>query len=396
MPEKFNIPPALEPIRKAAMSALRPIKPADLNTQASGNFLFSAKRTEASGELPPYYLIYFLLVDLLGFENLGRFEKIAWSVPIDLRGRAFLIEYRKFGVGIFAPDPVEEEAEAREIVEHIKAAVKAAQPFFDWLADQAVAASAVNIVNNSDALFARFQYLRDAHSVKINEAYLRKDERHVEKHESESGVTWETISFPASRLYIEADWLAMAAIDAFFSWTEHIFIHLAILAGKITSAQEVASLAQANWATKFKAGLDITDPDINRSLSALITMRSELRNYVAHGAFGKQGEAFHFHSATGAVPVLLPHRARSKRFRLGEGLAFDWNVALQEIEQFISILWAGTRSPAQKYIQQSGLPIILTMVANGTYANAMTSDDEMDALIDHLGYQVDQAANMDW
>jgi len=85
-----------------------------------------------------------------------------------------------------------------------------------------------------------------------------------------------------------------------------------------------------------------------------MALRNELRNYVAHGAFGKQGEAFHFHSATGAVPVLLPHRAGSKRFTLGEGLTFDWNAALREIEQFISMLWAGDRSPAQKYIQESG------------------------------------------
>lgn len=95
---KSNLPPELEPIRQAALRALGPVKSADSNTQASGSFLFTAQRTEASRELPPYYLIYFLLIDLLGFENLGRFEKIAWSIPIDFGGRAFLIEYRKLGV----------------------------------------------------------------------------------------------------------------------------------------------------------------------------------------------------------------------------------------------------------------------------------------------------------
>lgn len=171
---------------------------------------------------------------------------------------------------------------------------------------------------------------------------------------------------------------------------------LRFLAGNKTSALEVASLAEANWANKFKAALDLSDPNINRSFNSLMAMRKELRNYVAHGAFGKQGEAFSFHSGTGAVPVLLPHRAASKKFSLGEGLAFDWKAALQEIEQFVSILWTGDRSPAQKYIQDSGFPIILTKAADGTYANAMNSDEEMDALIEHLGYQVDQAANMDW
>src|ERR1043166_6251800 len=115
MPRTFTIPPELELTREAALRALGPIKPADSNTQASEGFLFSAKRTQASDELPPYYLIYFLLVDLLGFENLGKFEKVAWSIPIDICGRAFLIEYRKFGVGVFAHNPVDEEAQAREI-----------------------------------------------------------------------------------------------------------------------------------------------------------------------------------------------------------------------------------------------------------------------------------------
>jgi hypothetical protein len=188
----------------------------------------------------------------------------------------------------------------------------------------------------------------------------------------------------------------MAAIDAFFSWTEHIFIHLAVLTGRIRSAQDVASLAEANWATKFKAALDLSNPNVNKSFNALMTMRKELRNYFAHGAFGKQGEAFSFHSSTGAVPVLLPHRAGSKKFTLGEGLAFDCEAALKEIKEFIFILWSGDRSPAQKYIQESGLPIILTMAADGTYENAMHSDHDMDVFLEHLSYRVDQAANMDW
>jgi hypothetical protein len=75
MPRKFRIPPELEPTRETALRALGPIKPADSSTQASEDFLFSAKRTQASDELPPYYLLYFLLVDLLGFENLGNLKR---------------------------------------------------------------------------------------------------------------------------------------------------------------------------------------------------------------------------------------------------------------------------------------------------------------------------------
>lgn len=154
MPAK-PLPLEFEPVRDAAKRALGPVIPANPDTRADKNLLFDAKRTEAGRELPPYYLVYFLLVELLGFRNLGRFEKIDWSVPIGFEGKAFLIEHRKFGLGVFAHDPDTEEDAARKIVRHIKKAVKVAQPFFDWLAEQAVAASKLNVTNKSRGLHAR-------------------------------------------------------------------------------------------------------------------------------------------------------------------------------------------------------------------------------------------------
>lgn len=298
--------------------------------------------------------------------------------------------------GLFAHDPDSEDAAAREIVIRVRRAVSAARPFFDWTADQAVAASRVNVVNNSYALFERFTYLRDAHRAKAEEAEDPKDVVHVQRHKSAAGGEWETFLHPAWRLRTEARWLAMSAIDAFFAWTEHVFVHLSILSGKTRTAEEVAALAEADWTAKFKRAFDIGEQSVKSSFDALVAMRTELRNYVAHGAFGKQGEAFAFHSGAGAVPVLLPHRTGSKRFKLAHGLEFDAEAALQVIERFVSILWSGNRSPARTYIQDSHLPIVLTMVADGTYSAAMRSDEAMNSFVKELGYRFDQATNMDW
>ena len=54
----------------------------------------------------------------------------------------------------------------------------------------------------------------------------------------------------------------------------------------------------------------------------LVFVRRQVRNFVAHGAFGKQGEAFKFHSKAGAVPVMLPHKNKSNRFSLHEDMSF--------------------------------------------------------------------------
>ena len=125
----------------------------------------------------------------------------------------------------------------------------------------------------------------------------------------------------------------------------------------------------------------------------LIALRRELRNYIAHGAFGKQGEAFTFHSGAGAVPVMLPHRRGTRKFRFGHGVSLDSKVTLQTIEEFIAFLWSGERSPARIYMD-SHLPLILTMA--GHYRSAMQSEDSMQTFVDGLTSEFDRAANMDW
>jgi hypothetical protein len=52
--------------------------------------------------------------------------------------------------------------------------------------------------------------------------------------------------------------------------------------------------------------------------------------------------------------------------------------------------------PAEFYIQQSQLPVVLTMAVDGTYAGAMQSLEEMKQFVNHLAGQFDRAANMDW
>lgn len=390
------MPKELEAVRERAVKALAPIKPLDGNSQAPKNFLFSAVRTEAGRALPPYYLVYFLLVDFLQFKDLGKFEKVSWSIPIDYEGTAFLVEHRKFGCGVFAVDLPDQEVQAAEIVKRVKKAVKIAEPYFEWRAKTAADASTLNVLNHAHRLFERFEYFCSAYRARQAESEARKDEKHVETRTLENGGTASTVHFPSFALRREATWLALAAIESFFSWTEHIFIHIAILSGKITTGKEVADLAAGDWADKFKLALPIADKDSKLFFDKLVIIRRQLRNAVSHGSFGKQGEAFQFHSNAGAVPLLLPHRRDKNAIRFGTGVDYVDDEALNTIDTFIEHLWSGDRAPAKLYIQDSGLPLILTMAKDGTYARAMSSEEDMNEFLDYLGHKFDQAANMDW
>jgi hypothetical protein len=390
-----DVPKEFDRIREMANRAILPLKPADATTRAEEKFLFTAKRTEAGRLLPPYYLIYFLLVDLLGFNNLGKFEKLAWSVPVDLDGVAYLIEHRKLGIGVFAHKPEAEEHQAQRIVQLIHKGVKVAQPYFRWRAETAVQKSKFNIANKGRQLFDRYEYFRDCSKSAAAEAEARKEERIVTRRETSFGNST-TYEYPSWKIARNAGWMALAAVDAFFAWTEHIFIHMAILQGIITTGDQVAKLAGAEWSAKFKCAVGLDDRLTKSHFDKLIVIRRQLRNFMAHGAFGKEGEAFSFHSGAGAVPVAFDYRASKPEFSLTPELAFDDAEAIETVEKFILHMWSGSREPAKIYIQEFGLPIILTFAGDGTYRKAMSSMEDMQQFAEHLGRQVDDAANMDW
>jgi hypothetical protein len=380
----------LAAIQAKARAAIGPLNSTDENKA------FWGQRTNAGCSLPPYYLVYFLLVDLLSFKNLGRFEKVAWSLPVEINGTVLMIEHRKFGLGIFANNLEADEAVAEEAAKRIHAGVRAAQPYFESMADAAAKGSALNVENNARELFERFTYFAERYAEKSAEAEVRQAERvETELPTSDGFSSARMIRYPSFQLRIEARWYATAAIEAFYSWTEHVFILSAILQRKIATGEDVAKVAGAEWKEKFKLALDITDPDTKQFYDRLTTLRNQVRNFVAHGAFGKNGQALSFHSLVGAVPILLPHRQSAEHFRFGNGVDFLPPEAMQLIHDFIAHMWAGKLSPAKIYIE-AGLPLILSHVGDGKYAQAMTSDEEMTEFSDHLSRMFDDAANMDW
>ncbi len=376
-------------IRAAAQRAIQPLEPGD------GKTYFYGTRTNAGRELPPYYIVYFLLVELLEYPFFGRQEKVAWSIPVQLDGHLFIIEHRKLGLGIFCRSDEVDERKAKKVVTLIKKGANVAHPFFESIAADAVSESKVNLVNKSAFLFNRFRFFVEQYEKVSEEAKQKQGGKIVEVKELEHG-TVTSYHFPVFELERNAKWLALAAIDSFFSWTEHVFIHLSVLLGNIVTATEVADLAEAEWIKKFKSVLPLEEIETKKFYDELVVIRRQFRNYIAHGAFGKQGEAFEFHSPVGAVPVLLPHKVNAKRFTIVREFEFDERSALDIIKKFISHLWSAERKPAYLYVQESGLPTILTMAADGSYQAAMQSVEAMESFIEHLHYQFDMAANMDW
>ena len=296
------------------------------------------------------------------------------------------------GLGIFSSGDLNSEAAATEVVRLIQNGVRVAGPYFDWRAEKAINDSRVNIRNRSIELYGRFEFLLGEYRSKLAEANRVSRELAITRHAGDAS----SFRFPDYQLLKEADWLALSAIESFFSWTEHVFILLAIMQRKCKSGESVKDLASADWKKKFQAALNISDADLKRHYDNLNVIRDQVRNFVAHGSFGKRGEAFLFHSDVGAVTVQLSHQEGLHSYRCPRksgGLAES--DAISRIESFIECLKAGPLAPAWIYLD-SGMDLVMTRGSGGYYSSALESMESMQELVDVETYIADAYADMDW
>lgn len=377
----------IERYRENALKILAPIKSVDKDSKADESLLFSAKRSIAGRKINDYYLVYFLFVNLLDFKNMGKFEKSAWCIPIDYEGKVFLIEHRKMGVGIFIQNE-DDEDQAKIITKKINGAIACARPYFKYLAEESIKSSDINIVNNNQNLFERFNYFLDLFKQENNKTVKLSDE----------SIWQDGHLIFASKDYHKvrqaAKWLAISTIESFFSWTEHLFIHLAIITQKVKTGEEVTKLIDAEWKEKFN--IVISGKDLRKFYDDLILIRNQVRNFVAHGAFGKDGHAFQFHSGAGAVPVKMHFDRKKNRFSFEGTLEFNDSEVIKLIELFISAVNSSSLKPALTYTQERGLITILPFASNGEYEYAMYNDETMEKFCDYLQEMFDNSINMDW
>jgi hypothetical protein len=387
--------PNFETLKQKLISLLNPISSVNKSIINKTDFQFSFQRSNAGRKLSEYYLVYFMFIDLLEYNYIGHSEKVAWSIPIEYKGKYYVLEHRKLGFGLFIKNENTDEVFALEIVELITKAINKAKPYFEWRAKTALNSPQINLLNRCDDLLQRYLYFRSMYDIKYKEYITRKDEVIRKTHKTKNGE-YTSVSYPSIDILKQAEWLGISVVDSFFSWTEHIFIHLAVITNGISKGTDVADLSISDWQDKFKKAIPLEDPDVIKMYNELIIIRKQISNYIAHGSFGKNGEAFTFHSGAGAAPVVLSYSKGKYNTSLTKIDPESDESVFKTIDKFITFLHEGPTGPAMLYLQESGLPTILTLSKKGTYKSALKSFAEMNELIEHLNYQFDQAANMDW
>lgn len=349
-------------------------------------------RTSPEKDLKPYYLIYLLFVELLDFSYSGEEEKISFTIPIKYKENTFLLQHRKLGMALLSTNK-SLESDSKKIVKLVNKAIDKAKPFFDYYANKASNANALNIINNSLAFYDRYNFQLELYKRKLKELTNYSNQKTIE-----SGLDDPISDFVNRHNHInllqrEKKWIAISVIDSFFSLTEHIFIHASIIQGKLLTKSEIAKLTISEWKEKFKKCIDISIPYNLEIFNKLLCIKNNVRNHLAHGAFGKNNESFQIHSPVGAIPMVLS--PTTSKFSIGENLKFTDDQIIKILEEFIEYYWEKNNFIETIYIR-SGLPTILTFALDETYKNAMISVHEMESFTKYISEMCDNAANMDW
>lgn len=347
-------------------------------------------RTPYEKELKPYYLIFLLFVSFLGYGYSGKEEKVSFTIPIKYKGNVFLLQHRKLGMALLSFSGVPKD-DCLSVVKLINKAINKVKPFFDYYANETSNANSLNVINNSIPFFDRLCFQLELYKQKVKE----KEEFTTRPINNTNDVLADIMSKynQENTLEREKNWLAISVIDAFFSFTEHVFIHAAILQGKLLTKQEVAQLTVSEWKDKFKKCIDISVPKNRDFYDKLSLLKDQIRNYLTHGAFGKNNEAFQIHSPVGAIPMLLS--PITSMFSIGENLRFTDEEVIKTIEEFLEYYWNSENFIENIYIQ-SGLPTVLTFALDNTYKSAMVSLDEMENFTYYLSEKFCNSMNMDW
>lgn len=388
----FNvcIPENLQELKIKISQYFKEIQSAKTNVD-----LFNIQKIKTSIPMPPQYLVYFLLIYFLDFTYAGRWEKIAWSIPISYKKHNYYLIYSKFGLKIWSNNPDEQTSDADEIIQLIHRAIKDANPFFDYIANDAIDSSELNITNQAISLFEKYTFFKKKYSQMLKRAESKKDVAIRKKFQH-----YESVSYPYYDLKKKANWLKEAMIDAFFAWTEHVFVLLPILLGNVHNGKEIFSLiADKTWSEKYKLILPLNNLKNKELYDNLTYIREHFRNHIAHGSFGRDLSSFYFHSYAGAIqfPRLKHKKQKDKKFEFMWNTTTSNNTQIPKIfENFIKYLWSGKRAIAKLYIQGNVLPIYIPFVKERKYEKAMLSKNNMIDFIDYLHYMEDMGANMDW
>jgi hypothetical protein len=333
-------------------------------------------------EIAQQQIIRYLLVDLLGYHDHGRFEKVAWEVTFEYSGGLYWIKYGKFGLtlGANVPDNLsdDEKLASLVIVRDLlrKAARVVERRSFQPFIEEQVRAGRLTISNRYHSLKGMYQYFRE----RVDDAYQGRGRMNTGTRLMEHQT--------------EAFFNIVAMVSSYFSWLEHRFVLALAFSGYQSGRDDVVEFIRLGWREKYKrvfpleAGRTIAEDFYERLQRA----SEEYRNTYVHGGFDKGNGGLLVHCAGGALVADLFYADTKPSYGLVPIEELDFRQVCELFDEFDEWL---EPTPGEKWAS-AGLDVAFSPDIIASYEAAMTDPQTFDTYIEEHSNLADMYANMDW
>jgi hypothetical protein len=355
---------------------------------AEGKGFLDHLRSMTPSGFPIPELLQFGLTKLLGFQSYGPGEKMRWGIQFVFRDTFVAFELRKFGLRVLCERKDLDSVILKEVLGRARALTDAVEAYLsaDFVSSQ-ISSGNITVQNLHGTLNFRYRFLREQ-----AEAAYRRPPPPPETGTSEFG-TWTTYHFRQPE--VEGSALGSAAVDAYFSQLEHLFVLASAFSEKASVECGVVDFLGANWPTKARAILDLNDPKAKALYDRLLEIREVWRNPLAHGGFMSGGGSFYFHlPGVGALPARL--RRSAEGVRVGFSLREESFASILALfDEFDDYLRTGPLRFPLRWVE-AGLDVAFDQASTSKYRAAMHSEKAFADLVDWTSMDSDRHSNMDY
>lgn len=325
-------------------------------------------------EIPPQHLMVFLMVDLLKCKAYFKeMEKVFCEVHFRYKEVECCYSIRKFGVYIYTD--CNEDDFLKSLMRTLWNLGKIADKLLEKPLEESVDSGQVIIKNSSFRLFSRYEYFKKNALESYSEEGLKSESSLINK--------WQGLS-------TEGFYNTTAMLEAYFSFQEHLLVLLFAFQKSEVSLKEFIELT---WQDKFKIIFNIGDKEVQCYYNALVSIKNNYRNPIAHGGFDKSLDYMLVYiEGLGYVPTNISNGHFYTRLSQGETL----EEIINTIDKFHKWIRDTPILARKMKIIESGLDIKYTTIDFEIYNDAMESDEKLETYLEYAVYAWEREINMDW
>ena len=309
---------------------------------------------------------------------------------------SYVLAHRKFGFDVRLLESANGEEGAAlslEMIERLNKGIKIAERLLQPFIKEQINQGNLSIKNRSHLHEMRYRYFRDQ-----AKQCFEADPPPPQIIMTDNPISPEMRYFDSLKPEREGSFAAIAMIDAYYSKLEHILFLLAPFHLNTHQTKlELITFLEMKWVDKFKALFPMsTIREAKRHFDALLNVKINYRNPLAHGLLEKGGSSLFFHFPDlGPIPVRLSRHRDSIYDSFNPIKIEDYDYICNVFDAFDDFLSNGPTKLSMRYIE-AGFLVNFDKDSVANYQEALRSEEHFESFLEYCAHLDSMYTNMDW